>query len=159
MMFSNLLFRRRVIRRVPVRRPIVYARPVQYGGSGNDIFYNNGTAGPAGPPGPQGPQGEPGPPGSLIVPVTVVTTTPYIPDSTEYFLCVDVPPNGAVQVILPASVVGKVFVVKDCSGIAQTNPITISAVAATIDGVATATINTNYGSLEFIFDGTEWHIV
>jgi hypothetical protein len=52
-----------------------------------------------------------------------------------------------------------VFIVKDSAGVASINPITVSAIASTIDGVAAATINANYGSLTFIFNGTEWNIV
>jgi hypothetical protein len=61
-------------------------------------------------------------------------------------------------VVLPASVTGKVFIVKDAAGVAAINPITVTATGANIDGAASAIINTNYGSLTFIFNGTEWNI-
>jgi hypothetical protein len=35
----------------------------------------------------------------------------------------------------------------------------VSAVATTIDGAASSTINAAYGSSTFIFNGTEWNIV
>jgi hypothetical protein len=35
----------------------------------------------------------------------------------------------------------------------------VSAVATTIDGAASSTINSAYGSSTFIFNGTEWNIV
>lgn len=123
----------------------------------NDLFINNsgtGLAGPPGPPGPAGPQGEPGIPG--LVPVTIITTTPYLVDLTDYYLPVTLAVPGSVA--LPAAPTGTVFVVKDISGTANANPITITA-STTIDGAASATINTPYGSLTFIFNGIEWNIV
>ena len=152
-MFTNLLFRRTPIRPI-IRRP-VYRRPVinQYGGAGNDIFYNNlGT-------GPQGPQGPTGPAGGLIVPVTLVTTTPFTPTQADYLLDVNV--AGLASILLPFSPVGKVFIVKDISGAAATNPITVSAAGGVflIDGSAGALINTNYGSITLIFNGSQWGII
>lgn len=154
-MFNNLgIFSRR---RGPVRRAIVRPRPVfQVEQIGNDIFYNSsGVIGPPGPPGPPGPQG---PAGTLgLVPVTQVTTTPFVAStSTDYMLAVDV--AAAASIILPVSPTGTSFIVKDIDGDAAINPITITA-STTIDGAAAATINSNYGSLTFVFNGTEWNIV
>jgi hypothetical protein len=123
-----------------------------------DLFISSvvggGIPGPPGPPGPQGPQGEPGTPG--LVPVTIVNTTPYLADLTDYYLPVTLNVPGSV--VLPVSPTGTVFIVKDISGTANANPITITA-STTIDGAASATINTPYGSLTFIFNGVEWNIV
>lgn len=122
-----------------------------------DLFINsivNGTPGPPGPPGPVGPPGPAGTPG--LVPTTVVTTTPYAATLTDYYLAVNV--VGPASIVLPVAPVGTVFIVKDTDGDANTNPITITA-STTIDGAASATINSPYGSLTFIFNGTEWNIV
>jgi hypothetical protein len=120
-----------------------------------DLFINSvvngGTPGPAGPPGPPGPPGTPG-----LVPITVITTTPYPAALTDYYLAVNV--AGPASVVLPIAPVGTVFVVKYIYGDANTNPITITA-STTIDGAASATINSPYGSLTFIFNGTEWNII
>ena len=113
-----------------------------------------GPVGPAGPEGPAGPQGDPGIPG--LVPVTVVETTPYAADLTDYYLAVDV--AGPASVVLPISPTGTVFVIKDTDGDASTNPITVTA-STTIDGAASTLINTDYGSITLIFNGTEWNIV
>lgn len=125
-----------------------------------------GPEGPAGPQGPQGvqgpvgmmgPQGFTGPPGTPgFVPVTIVTETPFIPATTNYFLGINVAEVSSV--ILPVSPVGTVFIVKDVSGDAVTNPITITA-STTIDGALSATINSNYGAIQLVFNGTEWNIV
>jgi hypothetical protein len=128
-----------------------------------DLFINSnisnvvGPPGPPGPPGPVGPIGPQGPPGSLAdVPVTTINTPTYTPDFNEYFLGVLY--AGAVTITLPAGTIGKVYVVKDISGNAITNPITITA-STTVDGATSATINSPYGSVTLIFNGTEWNIV
>lgn len=127
----------------------------------NDLFINSVvTGGQAGPPGPQGPQGDPGPQGPPgipgLVPTTIVTITPFTATLADYYLAVDV--AAPASVILPASPLGTVFVIKDIDGDAATNPITITA-STTIDGTASATINSPYGSITLIFNGTEWNIV
>lgn len=122
-----------------------------------DLFINSTIISPSGPPGPQGNPGPPGPPGSPgLFSVTIVTTTPYDATFDDYFIAVDI--EASASVILPVSSTGTVFIVKDISGNAITNPITISA-SATIDAAASATINTNYGSVTLVFNGTEWNII
>lgn len=57
---------------------------------------------------------------------------------------------------------GRLMVVKDQSGAAATNNITVKSAGGTIDGVAAGTgvaIATNYGSLSFYSDGTNWFII
>lgn len=157
--FSNNLIQRALVLRAgsnPYKRAPTYRRatPVasglQIGGIGNDTI-NIGT-GIIGPPGPPGPPGTPG-----LVPVTVVTTSPFIATLTDYLIDVNVAAPSSV--ILPFSPTGTVFVVKDASGAASVNPITVTATGALIDGAASATINTDYGSITLIFNGTEWNIV
>jgi hypothetical protein len=68
---------------------------------------------------------------------------------------------GASSLVLPpAPTTGTVFIVKDVSGNASTNNITItvSGGVVTIDGTNSALINTDYGALNFIFNGTEWNV-
>jgi hypothetical protein len=126
------------------------------GGSGNDIINigGEGPPGPQGEPGPEGPQGEPGTPG--LVPVTEVTTTPFEVSLTDYYLAVNV--DEPTSIILPVAPTGTVFIIKDIDGDASINPITVTA-STTIDGAASALINTDYGSITLIFNGTEWNIV
>ena len=138
----------------PVPSPFPYIRDC-------DLFINSsiGTAGPPGPPGPPGPVGPAGPPGTPgLVPVTVVTETPYNATLEDYFIGVDV--AAAASVVLPVSPTGTVFIVKDIDGDATTNPITITAAGGVlIDGAASAIINAPYGGLQFVLNGTEWNIV
>jgi hypothetical protein len=66
---------------------------------------------------------------------------------------------GPVTITLPTGILGTVYVVKDCGGLAATNPITIQGTGGQLfDGAASAVINTNFGSLTFVFNGTEWNI-
>lgn len=124
-------------------------------GPGNDtINIINGPPGPAGPTGPTGPTGPEGTPG--IVPVTQVNATPYAVLLTDYLLAVSV--AAPASIVLPASPLGTVFVIKDSDGDAQTNPITVTA-STTIDGAASYVINVNYASITLVFTGTEWNVI
>ena len=91
------------------------------------------------------------------VTVTNVTTPTYTALSTDYFLCVDV--AAPVTITLPTGILGTVYIVKDCDGDAFTNPITIQGTGGQLVDGSTATINSPYGALQFIFNGTEWSIV
>jgi hypothetical protein len=114
-----------------------------------------GPAGPVGPEGPIGPEGPPGLPGSLVVPITTVEED-YTALPTDYFIGVI---TGAPYTItLPAGPDGTTFIVKDVLGDASTNPITIVD-AGLIDGAASAIINTDFGSLTFIYNNGGWSIV
>jgi hypothetical protein len=127
----------------------------------NDLFINSvviGPPGPPGPPGPQGPVGPAGPPGTPgIVPVTDVTTATYTALATDYFLCVLT--IAQVVITLPPGILGTVYVIKDCSGNASpSTPIIVQGTGQNVDG-GTATINTSFGSISVIFNGTDWSIV
>lgn len=144
-------------------RPLLI--PIPIGGpfiNDNDLFISStivGPQGPPGPPGPVGPEGPAGPPGTPgLVPVNIVTTTPYSANTSQYFLGVDV--ATAASVVLPVSPTGTVFLIKDIDGDAVINPITVTATGGVlIDGSASATISTPFGSLQLVFNGTEWSIV
>lgn len=120
-----------------------------------DYFINNRSScyGPQGPAGPQGPPGTPG-----LVPVTNVTTTPFNVLLGDYFLAVNVASPSSIVLPIGAPI-GTVFIVKDTSGLAATNNITISAPTSTIDGVATYVININYASVTLVRTSTEWSVV
>lgn len=91
------------------------------------------------------------------VTVTQVTTAEYTATAQDYFLCVDTT-TEPVTITLPTGILGTVYIVKDCSGDADTNNITVQGTAQDVDG-GTAIINSPYGSLSFIFNGSEWSIV
>ena len=90
---------------------------------------------------------------AVATPITVVAATDNIID-------VAVPGPVAVAVTLPAGVLGQEFTIKDGLGLAApATPITITPTAGTIDGAATATIDAPYGSLTFVYNGTQWLIL
>lgn len=97
---------------------------------------------------------------SPLLPVVIVTTSPYQALSTDFFIGVNNTGLVPFSVVLPANPqTGKVYIIKDVSGTASTDPITVTAIGHTIDGAASATINTDYGSITLVFDGVEWSII
>jgi len=70
--------------------------------------------------------------------------------------------GGAFTVTLPATsgLEGRVLWFKDEKGEAGTNTLTLSCSnAEAMDGQTTQVINTNYGSLTVICDGSNWFII
>ena len=99
--------------------------------------------------------------GATIVDIRTAVATPItVVAATDNIIDVAVPGPVAVAVILPAGVLGQQFTIKDGLGLAApATPITITPAAGTIDGAATATINAPYGSLTFVYNGTQWLIL
>lgn len=78
---------------------------------------------------------------------TTVTTTPYTVLDSDTFIAVNV--NAATVINLPPGEKGRHLVVKDISGAANTNNITVTPSSGeNIDGSATYVINTAYGAVE-----------
>ena len=91
---------------------------------------------------------------------TAVATPIAVVNATDDVIDVAVPGPVAVAVNLPAGVLGREFTIKDGLGLAApATPITITPAAGTIDGAATATIDAPYGSLTFVYNGTQWLIL
>ncbi len=69
--------------------------------------------------------------------------------------------SSAVTIYLPAVPEdGMAFIIKDISGNALNNNITIDGNGLNLEINGTATINTNYGALEFMYDATaQWVIL
>jgi hypothetical protein len=112
-------------------------------------YTSPSTPGPPGPPGPQGP------PGSLILPTTTVEGD-YVALDTDYFIGVIT--GDSYSITLPSGPEGRAFIVKDILGEASTNPITITD-GGLIDGAANTVINTDFGSLTFVYSNGGWSIV
>lgn len=94
--------------------------------------------------------------------VRIVTTTPYTITGDDEVIMVNV--AGPASVILPASGGSgeskRTLYIKDYSGLAQTNPITItSAGEKTIDGVSFAILNGGYSHIQVVYDGTNWKTI
>lgn len=97
--------------------------------------------------------------GLALEPVRIATTSPDTVLATDFMVSYQLAAPGPVAIALPAGITGTTYNLKDGIGDAATNPITITPAAGTIDGVATATINTNYGSLTLIYTGAKWEII
>lgn len=98
--------------------------------------------------------------GLALEPVRIATTTPDTVLATDSIVSYQLAAPSAVAVALPAGITGTVYYLKDGTGDAATNPITITPNGAeTIDDAATATINTNYGALTLAYTGAKWEII
>ena len=117
-----------------------------------DVINCNISPSIPGPPGPPGPQG---PPGSLIIPTTTVEGD-YVALDTDYFIGVIT--GDSYNITLSSGPEGRTFIVKDILGEASTNPITITD-GGLIDGASSTVINTDFGSLTFVYSNGGWSIV
>jgi hypothetical protein len=93
--------------------------------------------------------------------VRSVTAASYTALGTDTIIEVNF--AGAVAITLPApattgtgSSIGKLYIVKDISGAASTNNITLTPASGLIDGAASASIASNYGALQIFSDGTNY---
>jgi hypothetical protein len=98
--------------------------------------------------------------GADLLAYTNVNTTPYIVLSTDEYLGVDC--SGApIQINLPnAPSTGRVFNIKDRTGNANINNITVTTVGGVvnIDGATTYVMNTQYAAINVLFDGTTYQV-
>lgn len=95
--------------------------------------------------------------GTTTINTTLVTTAAYTALGTDDYIGVN--HVGATTITLPTGITGKEYIVKDESG-ALLPAITITGTGGQlIDGAATASITLGFGSLSFVFRGTQWHIV
>jgi hypothetical protein len=117
-----------------------------------DLFINSMISTPSVP----GPPGPPGPPGTLVVPIVLVNAN-YAALITDYFIGVNTN-SSSVTIALPLASAGTTYVIKDYTGSANVNPISITAFNS-IDNSTNALINTPYGSITLVFNSTDWSIV
>ena len=91
----------------------------------------------------------------------IVTTLPYTASLNDYIIAVSASTGDGVA--LPsASEFGRTFIVKDVSGSAGQNLLTITAASGElIDGSPSATIAIDYGSAKFVYfgSGIGWGVV
>ncbi|MCH8224874.1 MAG: hypothetical protein IIC97_03290 [Chloroflexi bacterium] len=89
-----------------------------------------------------------------------VTAATYTAKAGDRFIGVN--RAGTVTITLPTSQLraGRLYTIKDESGAAATNNITVATEGAeTIDGSATDTINQDYGAKAYYSDGSNWFTV
>lgn len=92
---------------------------------------------------------------------TATSEDPYIVTSTDYYIAVNVS-GGPTTVKLPnAPTTNRIIIIKDVTGSAATNNITITTVGGevTIDGSVTYVLNTNYASVILVFDGFDYEVL
>ena len=93
----------------------------------------------------------------------VVNTTspgayPYTTLYTDYVIWVDTSLARTINLIASPET-GRTYRIKDITGSAAANNITITPAAGNIDGGATFVINTNYGSADVCYNGTSWSVL
>lgn len=94
------------------------------------------------------------------IPYSKVTVSAYTLKIDDLYLAVNV--SQATALTLPLNPpIGTNYIIKDTSGNASTNNITISSQSPnTIEGSGSTTINTNYGLKKLIYDGTNiWNFI
>lgn len=86
--------------------------------------------------------------------------SPYTVLSTDDYISVD-PSAGVVTITLPnAPTTFRTLIIKDRTGAASTNNISITTVGGTvtIDGQTTFKLVGNYGAIQLLFNGTSYEI-
>ena len=99
--------------------------------------------------------------GTLQYTYTPTAASPYVVLLTDNVIGVDCS-GGPKTIKLPdLPTTGRVWTVKDASGTANTNNITVTTVtgAINLDAAATYIINVSYGAAAFIFDGTNYKVL
>lgn len=83
---------------------------------------------------------------------------PYTTVPQDGVILVD---TSSARTINPLSgpTTGQMHIIKDNVGSAASNNITITPFGNNIDGAASKTINTAYGSVTIVYNGTEWSII
>jgi hypothetical protein len=93
--------------------------------------------------------------------ITTVAAGTYDILKSDEILNVTYTATGAVTIDFKTAqfIAGRTIVIKDAGGLAGTNNITLTTEAAqTIDGAATAVINSNYSAINVYCDGTNLFI-
>lgn len=86
--------------------------------------------------------------------------TPYTVQSGDIYLQCDVS-GGVLTLLFPDTpVTGRIYYIKDATGSAATNNITLTTVSGTdtIDSYTSFPMNTNYQAVSLIFDGVGYEI-
>jgi len=97
-----------------------------------------------------------------VVPVTLLddSDSTYTVLTSDYYLSCDVSMGVLVLDLPDAPTTGSVWIVKDSTGSALTNNITVTTTGGvvTIDGSTTFVMNTNYEAANFLFNGTSYEV-
>lgn len=93
-----------------------------------------------------------------IVAITTPGAYPYTTLATDFVILVD---SSAARTITPlgSPATGQMYRIKDNTGSAALNNITITPSGKNIDGAASKIINSNYGSVDIVYNGTQWNLL
>lgn len=95
-----------------------------------------------------------------IAPTVVTTASPYTALTTDCVIISNKAVAGAGTINLCATLqTGRVVIIKDGKGDANSNNITVQGNGKNIDGASSKVINTAYGVLRVIYNGTEWSTI
>lgn len=89
--------------------------------------------------------------------VTTPGAYPYTTLLTDYVILVDT--SSARTILADDPITGRIMRIKDSVGSAAANNITIDPAGKNIDGQTTYLITTNYGSVDIVYNGTEWNVI
>lgn len=67
--------------------------------------------------------------------------------------------TGGTLLLDPSPVEGARLTIKDQAGTSALHPVTISGNGKTIDGLASIALAANFGSIDLLFDSSEWHVL
>ncbi len=97
-------------------------------------------------------------PSGIQVAITTPGAYPYTTLNTDYVILVD---SSAARTIIPLSspTTGQMYRIKDNVGSAATNNITITPSGKNVDGTTSVIINANYGSIDIVYNGTQWNVL
>ncbi len=92
------------------------------------------------------------------VKVTTPGAYPYTTIPQDTLILVD---TSSPRTITPLAspTTGQVHRIKDNVGSGNSNNITITPSGKNIDGASSFVINTNYGSVDIVYNGTQWNVV
>lgn len=94
----------------------------------------------------------------LLSKLTTPGAYPYTTLTTDYIILVDSTSARTINLISSPDT-GTTYRIKDNGGLAGTNNITISGNGKNIDGSASYIVNTNYGSVDVAYNGTQWNVL
>lgn len=98
--------------------------------------------------------------GTTTFSYTNVNTSPYVVLATDQYLGVDCSVIPITIQLPNAPLTGRVFIIKDRTGSANINNITVTTVGGVvnIDGATSYIMNTQYSAISVLFDGTAYQI-
>jgi len=95
-----------------------------------------------------------------IAPTVLTAAGPYTALTTDCLIVVNQTVAAAFTLNLCAALqTGRVVIIKDGKGDANSNNITIQGNGKNIDGTSSKTINTAYGAVRYVYNGTEWNAI